>query len=60
MIKNVRGDSNCGFYAAVEGLLNCLILVSTDVKTFRKETHDLIDNNRDKVLSNLNCIGKIL
>ena len=36
LIQNVRGDGNYGVYAAVEGLINCLIPVSTKVKTFRK------------------------
>ena len=60
LIQNVRGDGNCGVYAAVEGLLNCLIPVSTDVKTFRKEVRDFIDNNRNKVLCNFSFKGKKL
>ena len=36
VIQNVKGEGNCGAYAAVEGLLNCLIPVSTDVKRFEK------------------------
>ena len=60
MIQNVRGHGNCRFYVTVEDLLNCLIPVSTNVKTFRKEAHDFIDNNRDKVLPSFSFRGKIL
>ena len=46
----MRGDGNCGFYAAMEGLLIFLISVTTDVKSFRKEVHDYIDMHRNEVL----------
>ena len=59
-IQNVKGDGNCGVYAAVEGLLNCLIAVTTNVKEFRKEVRDFIDTNRNEVLMNFTFSGKLL
>ena len=44
----------------MEGLLNCLIPVVTNVTTFRKEVRDFIFNNRNEVLSNFSFAGKIL
>ena len=58
MIQNVIGDGNCGVYASIEGLLNNLIPVTTDVKLFRKQVYDYIDNNRDIVLPNFTFTGK--
>ena len=58
LIQNVRGDGSYGVYAAFDGLINCLIPVSTKVKTFRKKVRDFIDNNRDKVLCNFSFKGK--
>ena len=60
VIQNVRGDGNCGIYSIMEGLLNCLIPVVTDVIAFRKEVCDFIDKNRNEVLSNFSFAGKIL
>ena len=37
LIQDVLGDGNCGIYAAMEGLLNCLIPVVTNVIAFRKK-----------------------
>ena len=34
MFQNVIGDGNCGIYAAIEGLLNCMLLITTDVNIF--------------------------
>ena len=56
----MKGDGNCGVYAAVEGLLNCLIAVTTNVKDFRKEVRDFIDTNRNEVLMNFTFSGKLL
>ena len=44
----------------MEGLLNCLIPVVTNVTAFRKEVRDFIFNNRNEVLSNFSFAGKIL
>ena len=60
LIQDVLGDGNCGVYAALEGLLNCLIPVVTNVIAFRKEVRDFIFNNRNEVLSNFSFAGKIL
>ena len=46
MVQNVKGDSNCGIYAAIEGLLDCFILTTTDVSIFRREVYDYIDKHR--------------
>ena len=46
-------------YAAVEGLLNCLIAVTTDVEKFRKEVHDFIDTHQQEVLTNFTFSGKL-
>ena len=59
-INNVRGDGNCGVYAAIEGLLNCLVAVTTNVKVFRKEVHDYIDKHCNEVLMNFHFSGKLL
>ena len=55
-LQDVEGDGNCGVYAAVEGLLNCLIAVTTDVEKFRKEVHDFIDGHRKEVLTNFTSV----
>ena len=44
----------------MEGLLNWLIPVVTNVTTFRKEVRDYIYNHRNEVLSNFSFSGKIL
>lgn len=59
-INDVKGDGNCGIYVAIEGLLNCLIAVKTDVKLFRRQVHDFIDKNRNEVLMNYSFSGKLL
>ena len=58
-LQDVVGDGNCGVYAAVEGLLNCLIAVTTDVEKFRKEVHDFIDTHRKEVLTSFTFSGKL-
>ena len=57
--EDVMGDGNCGVYAAIEGLLNCLIAVTTDVKMFRKEIHDFVDTHRKEILRNFSLSGKL-
>ena len=59
-IQNVKGDGKCGVYSAVEGLLNCLIAVTTNVKDFRKEVRDFIDTNCNEVLMNFTFSFKLL
>ena len=44
----------------MEGLLNCVIPVVTDVIAFRKQLRDFIDENRNEALSNFSFSGKIL
>ena len=58
-IQDVIGDGNCGVYAAIEGLLNCLIAVTIDVGKFRKEVHDFVDTHRKEVLTNFTFSGKL-
>ena len=60
MIQNVKTNESCEIYSAMEGLLNYLIPVITDVPTFRKEVRDYIDTHSNEVLSNFSFSGKIL
>ena len=60
MVQNVKGDGNCGIYAAIEGLLDFLILITTDVNIFTREMYDYIDKHRDYILCNFTFSGKKL
>ena len=60
VIQNVTGDGNCGIYAAIEGLLDCRMSITTDVHIFRREMYDYIDKHRDSILCNFNFSGKKL
>ena len=58
MIHNVTGDRNCGIYAAIEGLIDCMMSITTYVHIFWREMYDYIDKHRDSILCNFNFSGK--
>ena len=60
IIQHIRRDGNCEIYAAIEGLLNCLISLTTNETLFRKEVYDFIDHHINSVLTNFQFKQKIL